>query len=133
MPWKETCAVEERLRFVFDCRAGDFSKAALCHMYGISRPTGDKWLARYAEGGLDALPDRRRAPARHPNQVPEEVERAILEARRAHPHWGPKKLRVLLGRRRPGRDWPAPPPGARGAAPRRRPRAAWRVAPGRGW
>ena len=107
MPWKETCAVEERLRFVFDCQAGDFSKAPLCRMYGISRPTGDKWLARYAEGGLDALLDRRRVPARHPNQVPEEVERAILEARRAHPHWGPKKLRVLLARERPGRNWPA--------------------------
>jgi len=107
MPWKETCAVEERLKFVLDCREGRLSKAALCRAYEICRPTGDKWLARYADGGLDALLDRCRAPARHPNQVPDDVERAILEARRARPHWGPKKLRVLLARERPGRDWPA--------------------------
>jgi putative transposase len=107
MPWKETCAVEERLKFVLDCQEGEFSKAALCRIYGISRPTGDKWLARHAEAGIDGLGDRSRVPGRHPNQVSEDVERAILEARRAHPHWGPKKLRVLLERRRPGRSWPA--------------------------
>jgi transposase InsO family protein len=107
MPWKETCAVEERLKFVLDCREGRLSKAALCRIYEISRPTGDKWLDRYTEGGVESLFDQPRAPARHPNQVPDDVERAILETRRARPHWGPKKLRVWLAREWPGRRWPA--------------------------
>ena len=107
MPWKETCAVEERLKFVLECQEGECSKAALCRLYGISRPTGDKWLARHAETGIKGLDNRSRAPARHPNQVGEDIERAIVEARRAHPHWGPKKLRVVLGRQGPRRHWPA--------------------------
>lgn len=27
------------------------SKSALCREYGISRPTGDKWVIRYLAGG----------------------------------------------------------------------------------
>ncbi|MCK4624480.1 MAG: helix-turn-helix domain-containing protein [Phycisphaerae bacterium] len=46
MPWKETCAMEERMKFIIDCKKQGFSKAALCRIFGISRPTGDKWLAR---------------------------------------------------------------------------------------
>ena len=107
MPWKETCAVEERLKFVLDCQKAEFSKAALCRIYDISRPTGDKWLARYGEAGIKGLHDQSRAPVRHPNEIGHEMEQAILEARRAHPHWGPKKLRVLLQRRWPCRHWPA--------------------------
>ena len=55
MPWKETCAVEERMKFVMDYISGDYSKAALCRSYGISRPTADKWLSRYAQAGVAGL------------------------------------------------------------------------------
>lgn len=107
MPWKETCAVDERARFVIEFGKREYSKAALCRIFGISRPTADKWLDRYAETGIAGLSNCSRAPKRHPNQISEETERAILDIRREHMHWGPKKLKVLLEREMPKRIWPA--------------------------
>ena len=107
MPWKETCAMEERMKFIIDCQKQEYSKSALCRIYGIGRPTADKWLSRYADAGIDGLADQSRAPKRHPNQVSPEIEEAILAARREHPHWGPKKLHILLKRETPRRSWPA--------------------------
>ena len=52
MPWKEIKIMDQREYFVGDYLTGDYPKGALCELYGISRPTGDKWLARYhAQGG----------------------------------------------------------------------------------
>ena len=107
MPWKETCAMDQRARFVIDCEKREFSKAALCRMYGISRPTADKWLRRYWETGLDGLADLSRVPRRHPNQISVQAEEAVLQLRRAHPHWGPKKLKAVLEKEKPDRTWPA--------------------------
>jgi putative transposase len=107
MPWKETCAMEERMKFVLEVLEGFESKAALCRIYGISRPTGDKWLGRYAATGVDGLRDVSRAPVRHPNTVTEEAEAAVLTLRAAHMHWGPKKLLALLERKAPDRPWPS--------------------------
>ena len=107
MPWKETCVVDERTRFVMEVEQGRFSKAGLCRMYGISRVTGQKWLGRYAEGGLTALADMSRAPRCHPNEVGKELAELILGMRRQYPHWGPRKLKLLLQRRYSGIDWPA--------------------------
>ena len=44
MPWRETSAMEERIRFVKDHRSGVFEMRELCGRYGISRKTGYKWL-----------------------------------------------------------------------------------------
>ena len=46
---------------------------------------------------------RRRTGGRWPTSV----RAAILALRRAHPHWGPKKLRAILPEREPRRAWPA--------------------------
>lgn len=107
MPWKETCAVDERVHFVVEVERGELSKAGLCRQFRISRPTGEKWLRRYAELGLPGLLDQSRAARRHPNETPEEVAELIVALRRRHRHWGPKKLRVLLERKYPQIDWPA--------------------------
>lgn len=107
MPWTETCAMEQRMRFALEyCRA-EHSMAALCRMFRISRGVGYKWLGRYRMDGVDGLKDRSRAPKRHPNEVTPEVEQAVVAARRAHPTWGPKKLRVVLERHDPFGAWPA--------------------------
>jgi transposase InsO family protein len=47
------------------------------------------------------------APQRHPNQTGEEIERAVLELRRAHMSWGARKLKWVLERERPQECWPA--------------------------
>ena len=107
MPWKETCAVDQRMRFVADVMLGIYTKAALCRLYGISRPTGEKWLIRFAEAGVDGLQDRSRAPHRRPSEVSEAVVEAIVACRERYPHWGPKKIRAHLARTQPAAGWPA--------------------------
>lgn len=107
MAWKETCAVEERFRFIEEYKAQEWSFAELCRRYEVSRKTGYKWLERYEDRGLDGLRDGSRAPHRHPNEVIAEVAEQVLELRREHPHWGPAKLRARLQREAPEIIWPA--------------------------
>src|ERR1700746_2962650 len=107
MPWKASSAMEQRTRFVLEYERGLFTMTDLCAIYGVARETGYYWLRRYQQGGLKALADRGRAPERHPNQTPEGIERAVLELRREHMSWGPRKLKRVLERKAPQRVWPA--------------------------
>ena len=99
--------MDERMRFVLEQERGLHSMTELCEIYHIARETGYYWLRRYQQGGLEALEDRNRAPRQHPNQTPEEIEQAVLELRRAHMSWGPRKLKRVLEREEPERPWPA--------------------------
>ena len=47
MPWRESCAVDQRVKFIADQRSGLWTMAELCDRYEISRKTGYKWLERY--------------------------------------------------------------------------------------
>ncbi|MGC2322605.1 MAG: IS481 family transposase [Terriglobales bacterium] len=107
MPWRVSGVVEERTRFVLDYEGGLWTMAELCRHYGIARKTGYKWLQRRQEHGLEGLKDQSRTPTRHPNQTPEEIEELVLELRRAHMRWGPRKLKRVLEREDPQRSWPA--------------------------
>lgn len=107
MPWRKTSAMEERYQFVMEAREELGGITELCAQYGVSTKTGYKWLNRYEREGLSGLQDQSRAPKKHPNQVSEEIKETILQARRAHATWGPKKLRVLLQHAHPKRSWPA--------------------------
>ena len=107
MSWKASSVVEERTRFVLECERGLCSIAELCRQYGISRTTGYVWLGRREAEGLDGLRDRSRAPLRPGNQTPVEIEAAVLELRREHMRWGPRKLKWVLEQAEPGVVWPA--------------------------
>lgn len=107
MPWKETCAVEEREQFIRLWLSGRFSKTALCGQFGISRPTGDKWIRRHAEYGMAGLDDRSRAPLTHPNAVEAWRCEQLVQLKLERPSWGPKKLLDLLRARHPEQRWPA--------------------------
>ncbi len=107
MVWTETCAVDERMRFVMAVEAGEEPMAMVCRRFGISRRVGYKWLARYREAGISGLEDRSRAPLSHPQAVPAAIAERCLAVRRAHPTWGPVKVRAWLVRREPARRWPA--------------------------
>lgn len=107
MAWKETCVEEERFRFIEELRRRELRFAEICREFGISRKTGYKWQARYGEEGWEGLRDQSRAAHYHPNEVLEEVERAVVNARRGHPTWGPVKLREWLDRKEPKIHWPA--------------------------
>jgi transposase-like protein len=67
MAWKETCPVDERLRFIGLVKDSDDSFAALCEQFGISRKTGYKWVERYEKLGSVGLAQRRPV-AHHPEQ-----------------------------------------------------------------
>ncbi len=107
MGWKETCAVEERMRFVTAVLKREEAFAAICREYGVSRRVGYKWLSRFEESGVEGLLDRSRAPLHRPHEITDELAEQCLSVRRAHPSWGPLKVRAWLERRAPARDWPA--------------------------
>ena len=101
MPWRECSVMEERLRFVARLLDGE-SMSEVCREFGISRKTGYKIFNRYKEQGLEALCDRSRRPVRYANQLPEPIERMIVQLKRDKPHWGARKIRELLVRRLAG-------------------------------
>jgi putative transposase len=92
VPWRETSAVDERLRFIAEYLDGMVTMTDLCTQYGISRETGYKWVARFEADGPAGLHDRSRRPHGSPTATPPAVVQALLAARRRHPRWGPKKL-----------------------------------------
>jgi transposase InsO family protein len=93
--------MEERLRFVARLLEGE-GMSAVCLEFGISRKTGYKLFNRYRSEGVEALTDRSRRPVRYANQLPEQVQRLIVAAKRDKPHWGARKIRELLVRKLAG-------------------------------
>ena len=92
--------MDERMRFVIRLKDGE-TMASLCREFGISRKTGYKIFERYQQCGVEGLSDRTRRPFRYANQLPEQVEAAIVSAKREKPHWGARKIRERLLRRLP--------------------------------
>ena len=92
--------MDERMRFVIRLKDGE-TMASLCREFGISRKTGYKIFERYEDCGLEGLSDRTRRPFRYANQLPEQIEAAIVAAKREKPHWGARKIRERLLRRLP--------------------------------
>jgi transposase InsO family protein len=107
MPWHPESTMQLRRQFVQDIRSGTAPVTELCRAYGISRATGYKWLRRYEAGGLAALADQSRRPHTSPTAVLPALVRALLEARRHHPTWGPRKLLRLCRQQDATGPWPA--------------------------
>ena len=101
MPWKESSVMDERVRFVARLLEGE-QMSQMCREFGISRKTGYKIFDRYKEHGLEALTDRSRRPVRYANQLPHQVEAAIIRLKKDKPHWGARKIKELLVRRLAG-------------------------------
>lgn len=107
MPWNRTDSINERLRFVAQSQEGLYSHAELCERYGVSRQTGYATLSRYAELGVDGLKDRSHAPVHCPHRISEGMRAVLLDARRAHPTWGPRKILAWLRPQHPEQVLPA--------------------------
>ena len=107
MPWQKTNSVNERLRFVAQAQEGLYSIPELSTRYGVSRQTGYTTVSRYNELGVDGLKDRSHAPRHCPHRIGEEMRELLLASRRAHPHWGPRKILAWLRPRHPGLTLPA--------------------------
>lgn len=107
MPWKVSGVVQQRKQFIEQYASGEWTMTELCRAWGISRQAGYQLLRRWEQGAAEALQEHSRAPHRHPNQTPPDIEEAVLELRRAHLRWGPRKLKAVLEGRAPQRGWPA--------------------------
>jgi len=99
--------MRQRLRFVTTLESGLYSMSELCERFGVSRRTGYKWMSRWLEGGHEGLADRSRRPHRSPGKTPRSIEDLLIDLRRRHPEWGPKKLLGFLKGREPGCELPA--------------------------
>ena len=108
MPWRESCAMDERVSFIADYVCGLWTMTELCERYEISRKTGYKWLDRYCEEGPAGLVERSHAPRVHGRATPQDIIDAIVGMRCERPTWGPRKIIPKLRERQPNVDWPTP-------------------------
>lgn len=106
MPWKETSVMDERMRFIGRLLSGE-KMAPLCREFGISRVTGHKLWNRYEQDGSRGIYNRSRAPHKHPNQLPFEVEQLIIRLKKERLKWGAPKIRELIAKKYPGIKLPA--------------------------
>ena len=51
MPWKETCAMDQKIQMLGDYLDRSYTITQLSEMYGVSRNTIYKWIKRYNQGG----------------------------------------------------------------------------------
>ena len=107
MPWRETCPMDERKKFIDAWLENDAQVAELCRQHGVSRRTGYKWIARYRQRGEEGLKDRSRAPNVHPNAVTPGVASLLIATKQTFPDWGPKKVVGWLALKNLGVELPA--------------------------
>lgn len=98
MPFKISTVMEEKLEFVQQAVKQKVKFSELCRRFGISRPTGYKWLHRYQKYGEEGLKESSRRPKAQPRATSVKVVEAVVKMKKREPHWGAKKLRVLLER-----------------------------------
>ena len=107
MPWEQTSAMDQRVKFIADWLTGNYFKIELCIAYGIRRPTADKWIKRYQTGGVKALEELSRAAYCHPNATCEEVREMIIATKLYRQSWGPRKVLDYWRENGPELHWPA--------------------------
>src|ERR1700723_2912223 len=107
MPWKESRIVDQRLQFLSSYQKEEMSVSDLCREFGISRPTGYRWINRYEEVGPEGLLDLSSRPHSCSHATPEKIENAILSLRSRYPFWGARKLKAKLEQLEPNVEWPA--------------------------
>lgn len=96
MSWKESDPMSERMKFITLLHSGQRSMTSLCQQFEISRKTGYKVAHRFDSEGVDGLKDRSRAPHVHARETPRKIRDLLIDARRKHPSWGPRKLKAWL-------------------------------------
>ena len=108
MPWAETDAMSERLRFVTTARKNRSTFRSLCAAFGVAPKTGYKWLAAFEASGPAGLQDRSRRPKGNSRAMSSVLAERLVMLRKAKPTYGPKKLVAWLERNEPGWELPAP-------------------------
>lgn len=107
MPWKETCPMDQRTKFIGVAKTKALSFSEACESFSISRKTGYKWLERYDAGGIAGLEEQSRAPKHRPHALSSSMRSRLIAARKRRPRWGPRKLLAWLEDREPDLELPA--------------------------
>jgi putative transposase len=107
VPWSKRSIVKIREELILKVLAGEETIVDLADEYDVSRKTVYKWLARYKTQGLAGLVDESRRPLNSPMKLSAEYALEILEIRKEHKRWGPKKIAAILARRHPDGNTPA--------------------------
>ncbi len=107
MPWKVSGVVEKRKQFLLEWMSQAWTMTELCLRHEISRQAGYDTITRYQSRGWQGLEEQSRAPRCHPNQTAPAIEEQIMQLRREHMRWGPRKLKAVLEHRKPEICWPA--------------------------
>lgn len=96
MPFQEQTTMDQKREFIRLARSETVSFATLCHRFGISRPTGYKWLRRYEAQGAAGLNEHSRRPHTSPAQTDPAIEARVVATRARYPAWGGEKIRAVL-------------------------------------
>ena len=95
---KEQTKVEQRYDAVVAVIRDGMSVTEAATVFGVTRQSVYRWMARYEEGGLEGLADRSHRPHRVPHQMDPVVEARVCELRRQRPWWGPVTIADRLAR-----------------------------------
>lgn len=106
MPWKRSVIMDEKMKFIGRLLEGE-KMAKVCRDFGISRKTGYKFWNRYLKVGLHGLKEHSRKPLRYANQLPMQLEKAILGIKKKKPTWGAPKIREIIKQKFPEVKTPA--------------------------
>jgi transposase InsO family protein len=87
-----------KMEFVTRLKRGE-RMSDLCLEYGIHRQTGYEVWQRYKDRGAEGLLPQSRAPKHIPHRTPQALVDVVVQARKEHPTWGAKKLKVMLENR----------------------------------
>lgn len=99
---RELSVQEQKYQAVLAVLVDGRSVTEVAQQWGVSRQSVHAWLRRYEEAGVAGLVSRSTRPGSCPHQMPGVVEAVVLEMRRAHPGWGPRRILYELGRVGPG-------------------------------
>jgi transposase-like protein len=75
---------EQRVRFVVAASRRERPFNALCHEFGISRPTGYLWVRRYEQSGISGIAERSRRPHLSPQQTKALLEEEVVQLRQRY-------------------------------------------------
>ncbi len=99
--------MDQRLQFLSSYQKDELTLSDLCREFGVSRPTGYRWINRYKEAGPEGLLDLSSKLHGCSHATSEAIENAILALRSKHPSWGARKLKARLEKLQPRVSWPA--------------------------
>lgn len=83
---------EEKMEIIRLVEGSDLSVTRTLKELDVRKSTYYGWLARYLDGGFDALHDRKPVAGKHWNRIPERVQAHVVERALDEPELSPREL-----------------------------------------